>query len=472
MGRTRNGIGMQWFRSAATAAMACLALAGSPAAQTFTEPGRFSAEPVFNGNGTTSLQFDHGGRLLLCEKQGRILIASPDGRGGYSAPVEFADLRPGVFATGESGLLGLALDPDYRDNRHIYLFHTTAADQRLVRIRARADFLAAEADTPVVILSGLPRTAVHHKAGDIHIHPLQPDYVFISLGDDAQETLTRNPDSYAGKILKVHKATGRGAPDNPFQAGDLSAIRSRVWAMGFRNPFRLVLHPANPDILYAAENGGPANSRPREDRVSWVRKGADCAWSNIAYAAGASSPWFAPADSKCKVLATDPPSTVGIALASRGPFAEGAGTGNGMLLVSNMGYPSSGGYATSGSIRRWRLTGADWDAAEPVAADGANRFVTGMHGTDLEFGPDGSLYASSTHGEAAIGGWYMVRRVRPTGIPTALGRGGEAIGKEGNPGNDGIRKATQAGRFQVSTRRNGLELEWADLRGRRIVLAP
>lgn len=436
---------------------------GAALAQTLTEPGKYAAEPVFSGNGTTSLQFDPDGRMLLCEKQGRILIALPNGRGGYSAPTEFADLRARVAPTGESGLLGLALDPDYRRTRHVYLFHTTATDQRLVRIRARADFLAAEADTPAVILAGMPRRAPYHKAGDIHIHPLHPDYVYIALGDDDQTTATKDLDSYAGKLLKVHKTTGYGHPGNPFYEGDGTSIRSRVWAMGFRNPFRIALHPTLPDILYASENGGPADSRSREDRVSWVKKGADCAWNNLAYTAGAASPWFNPPDAKCRVLATDQPSTVGVAVAVSGPFAEAAGAGNAMLYASNLGFPNLGGYHLAGSIRRWRLTGAEWDRAEPVAADGTARFATAIHGADLEFGPDGALYASSTHGDGATGGWYLVRRVRPTGGSTGLAA---ASRDRSNP------RKTSTGRFLVSAGGKGLELEWADLRGRRVVIAP
>jgi glucose/arabinose dehydrogenase len=446
-----------------TATLAAV-LSTAPRAQTFTEPTKFAADRVLSGNGIAAMQFDPDGRLLLAEKQGRVLIAVPDGRGGFNAPVEFADYRTRISYTGESGLLGLALDPDYRNTRHIFLFHTTTTDQRLVRIRARTDFLGAEAGDPVDILAGLPRISPNHKAGDIHIRASEPDYVIIALGDDDQQTLTRNLDSYAGKILKVHKATGQGAPDNPFFTGDASAIRSRVWASGFRNPFRIVLHPTNPDILYASENGGPANTRSREDRISWVRKGADCAWSNIAYAAGANSAWFAPTDTKCKVLATDPPSTVGIALARSGPFAAGAGPNEAVLFVSNHGYPMSA-YPGNGSFRRWKLSGADWDTAEPLAADGGNRFATGVHGVDLEFGPDGALYGSSTNGENALGGWYVVRRIRALGTPSALAPA--AGGREGRHV-----RVTSSGRVRVASGREGLVLTWSDLQGRRIAIKP
>lgn len=449
--------------------------------QILTEPGRFAAELLFSGNGTTSIEFDPDGRLLICEKQGRILIALPDGRGGFSTPAEFADLRTLVFSTGESGLLGLALDPDYRQNRFLYLFHTTPGDQRLVRIQAQADFRSATTAEPAVILAGLPRNATFHKAGDIHIHPSEPEYVYIALGDDAQENAAQDLDAWPGKILRVHKATGQGAPGNPFHAGDGSTIRSRVWASGFRNPFRFVLHPGNPEILYVAENGGPANSRAREDRVAWVRKGANCAWSSAAYAAGANSPWFNPPDSKCKVLATDQPSTVGIAMARTGGFADAAGAGNAVLFVSNLGFPNLGGYQSAGSIRRWRLTGTEWDQVTPVEADGADRFVSGAHGADLEFGPDGNLYASSTHGEAAIGGWYVFRRIRYTGGPVAVAAASREAGASEEAGASkeagasegrtlGNSSATPGGRWFVTGRPGMMEL--IDLRGRRITVSP
>ena len=70
--------------------------------------------------------------------------------------------------------------------------------------------------------------------------------MFVSTGDGGgpEEQLRRaqDVDSLAGKILRVDRS-GRGLPDNPFWDGNPGSNRSKVWALGFRNPFRLSLLP-------------------------------------------------------------------------------------------------------------------------------------------------------------------------------------------------------------------------------------
>ena len=72
-------------------------------------------------------------RLLLAEKQGRVLVFEPDGNGGFRAPTVLLDIRDRVRTSSESGLLGMAVSP---------------GSERIV-------------------LSGLPRATDIHNAGGI-----------------------------------------------------------------------------------------------------------------------------------------------------------------------------------------------------------------------------------------------------------------------------------------------------------------
>lgn len=378
-------------------------------AQRLSEPSRFVAENVFSGNGVTAAAFDGGNRVYLIEKQGRLLV-SELANGRYATPTVAADWITSVNSTQEAGLLGLALDPGFQANRHLYVLQTTTSDQRVMRHVLAADFLSVIAESSQVVFSGLPRETNIHKGGDLHIRPDEPDYLYLSIGDDAYMDLAQNLENYNGKILKIRKSDGRGAPDNPHFADSGTSVRSRIWAMGFRNPFRFVFHPLRRDVIYVSENGGPENQREREDRVAWVQKGANCAWSTSASRAGANSPWFAPTDTKCKVLVTDAPSLVGIALARGGGFGDPADASKAVLYVSNLYYPSNS------SVRRWKLTGENWDGVEAFAADTSARFAQGFSGVDLDLGPDGSLYATTTNGDRALGTWFEFRRIRATSV--------------------------------------------------------
>lgn len=134
-----------------------------------------------------------------------------------------------------------------------------------------ATFDGIEAGSEIILLSGLPRMANFHKAGDIGIHPLDPFAIFVMLGDDGQiwpdPNTSQDLDTYIGKILRVDSSTGLGLADNPHYNGNANSVRSRVWASGFRNHFRFVFHPTRTDLLYVSENGDTT------DRVAMVRPG-------------------------------------------------------------------------------------------------------------------------------------------------------------------------------------------------------
>lgn len=325
--------------------------------------------------GITALDFAPSGIMYATEKQGRVLAYLPDGNGGFESPQVFLDITGETDFETEGGLLGVAVDPDHTVNRFIYLFVTTASDQRVVRYTA--DPSGTRGSSPAVILSGLPRATPIHKGGDIQFRPGDRQNLYITLGDDGDPAASPNPLRYEGKMLRIDKGTGQGLPNNPFrQASDpLSSVRARIWAVGLRNAFRFAFHPVpgqpSSDVLYTSENGD------NTDKVAWVRAGSDGGWSPAG-----DPPFLMPADPNHRVMFTGPGSLIGIAIATSGPFAD---QGQPTLYLSKW-FPSPF------FIRRWRLEGPNLDSLAPVAADGGQPFLNNHFGITLKFGPDGSLY--------------------------------------------------------------------------------
>jgi PKD repeat protein len=381
---------------------------GGLCAQTITDPNFTIDNLAYPGYGTIGLDFDSTGRLFVGEKRGRVLVMTPNGSGGYNAPAVFADLTAFVDWSQESGLLGLAVDPDFVNNRYIYVFYTTPTDQRLVRIQADNTFVVwTSAQT--VLLQGLPRSATYHKAGDIGFHPNDPNSVYITLGDDGQIGLAEQLDYYEGKILRVNKTNGEGLAGNPFYAGSTTSVRSRIWSIGYRNPFRFAFHPSSTaDVLYTSENGGPTGmTTNQQDRICYNEIGTSGNWNWTSYNAGDSSDFFNPVNAggqECIVMGRDRSSTIGIDIAQGGVFADPTAPTSSTLVVSN--------WLTGGYVRRYRLTGANMDAMTPMAADGGQAFVTGLFATELKFGPDGWLYFTQSNGDQSVGGWYRIGRIR------------------------------------------------------------
>lgn len=375
--------------------------AASHAQPTVRDPN-FSVQTVHSGNGTISLDFGPNGRLYVTEKRGRVLTFTLNASGNYNAPTVFADIISQVTSTQESGLLGMVLDPDFANNRFMYLFYTTGSDQRLTRITASQDYATMVGGSEVVLLQGLPRSVTFHKAGDIKFHPNDPNNIYITLGDDNSPTFVQDPNRYEGKILRVNKANGQGLAANPFYDGNANSTRSRVWAVGFRNPFRFTFHPNTPlaDVLYTSENGNGT------DRMSLVRMGSNGSWNQT----GDNGGFLNPPDTNHRVLATfsSPTSALGIAIARGGPFADPANPGSDVMYVGNWLRPSGGG------IWRWRLSGANADTATPIAADAGQAFVRNINAMSLRFGPDGALYTTWSNNDASLGGFYTVLRIRYT----------------------------------------------------------
>lgn len=356
-------------------------------------PSAFVNESVYAGpNGMISIQFDHGARLLVAEKQGRIMRFEPNGSGGYQAPpLVFADFTSEVNPALESGLLGFALDPDYATNRYFYVGYTTDHDQRVVRMQANAGFTAVEPDSALVLLSGLPRQASFHKAGDLRFSPADPTALYMALGDDGDRNPVQDPDRYEGKILRFDAATGLGMPDNPFYNGDPASVRSRVFATGLRNPFRITFNPAQPSttVLYSSENGDAT------DRLSRISRGSNGAWGP----GGDGGGFLDPPDPDHQVLFTGPPSHIGLAISPTGPFGTN-------VLYLGKWFPGTP------VIRRFQLTGAALDSATSLDS---GVFINNEVAVDMQFGPDGHLYYSQTGGDASTGGFYQLKRIRFVG---------------------------------------------------------
>lgn len=316
--------------------------------------------------------------------------------GPYRAPTVFADYRSLVNADGERGLLGLALDPDFANNRHLFVLYSTATDQRVIRLTADAAFTAVEPGSEIVLLSGLPNATPVHNAGDIHFRPGDPYRLYIALGDDGDRYVVGDLDLYTGKILRIDSSTGLGVSDNPHWNGDPDSVRSRIWAHRFRNPFRFAFDPADEvgDVIYISENGDGT------DRVVRIEAGADGGWDPLFLTSSV--------DGSRTILQATPPSLTGIVILRGGPFAP-----DGPAL-----YLARYGFGAQKEVRRWRLVGEKLDQLEPFPEDDGAAFLAdypAFNIVSLTPGPEGALYFTDSNQGSSTGSGYRLGRIRYVG---------------------------------------------------------
>ena len=206
-----------------------------------------------------SLAFAPDGRLFFTERVGRVRIVQ-DGQLLAQPAFTFADVRP----IGEGGVLGIALHPNFAQNRLVYVSYTArqldgSPVNRLVRFRESNNVLVDAA----VLLDNIP-AADNHDGSRLRFGP--DGKLYITTGDAANADLSQMLSSLAGKILRLND-DGTTPPDNPFG--------SPVWSWGHRHPQGIDWNPLTGE-MWATEHGSTGN-----DEVNLIERGANYGWPVI-----------------------------------------------------------------------------------------------------------------------------------------------------------------------------------------------
>ncbi len=121
----------------------------------------------------------------------------------------------------------------------------------VTRTKGTPSLLAALMRPAVLCATVLPPKGTAHSMDFVRFGP--DGALYVSDGDgivnSKGNSRALNPDSLNGKILRINPITGEGYPDNPFFDGDPNSNRSKVFAMGMRNPFRFTVDPRDGQVI-------------------------------------------------------------------------------------------------------------------------------------------------------------------------------------------------------------------------------
>ncbi|SNR97501.1 Glucose/arabinose dehydrogenase, beta-propeller fold [Geodermatophilus pulveris] len=211
------------------------------------------------------------GTLLFDERGGGLTAVLPDGT------VRALDADVGdLFATGETGLMGLVLDPGFADSRRLYTCQGVREDGGAeVQVTAWTVDPGWTAATRVAdpLVDDIPVNEDSGRHGGCRLRVDATGALLVSTGDTADPDHPQDVGSLAGKVLRVDPATGGPAPGNPF-AGRPDAD-PRVWTYGHRNIQGLTIRPGSGEVL-AAEHGPD-----RDDEVTLLRPGGNGAFAPV-----------------------------------------------------------------------------------------------------------------------------------------------------------------------------------------------
>jgi aldose sugar dehydrogenase len=238
-----------------------------------TDTGEVVVETVASGlNHPWGLAFLPDGRMLVTERPGRLRVVSTEGQ--LSQPL--AGL-PRIAARGQGGLLDVALDPSFSDNRLVYLSFAENrgnAGNGTSVARGRLNAASTGLEAVEVIFRQEPSYSNGYHFGSRLVFD-RGGALFVTLGDrfDLRDE-AQNPGNHIGKVVRI-RPDGTVPSDNPFVA--LEGKRPEIWSIGHRNGQAAALNPETGE-LWTAEHGARGG-----DEINIVKKGANYGWPVISY---------------------------------------------------------------------------------------------------------------------------------------------------------------------------------------------
>ena len=239
---------------------------------TFNKPTEF----INSGDGTN--------RMFLVEEFGLIYVFANNPQ--VSTKKVFLDLRDKVATFVQTGILGLAFHPNYKNNRYIYVYYVynnatlTGFISRISRFTTSANNPDSALSSTEVVMIDKPVEYPGHYGGKIAFG--RDGYLYISLGDAGTGStggdLAQDMTSLKGKLLRIDVNIPSGGLNysipvsNPF-AGNTQGIMQEIYASGFRNMWKFSYDSVT-NVMWGADVG-----EHRYEEINLIQKGKNYGWN-------------------------------------------------------------------------------------------------------------------------------------------------------------------------------------------------
>ncbi len=183
-----------------------------------------------------------------------------------------------LFCEGQAGMMGVAIDPDFPENRRIYVYSTSNMSEpqtnRLMRFTVSEDFTSVADRTDIVDDVPYKVTATEHpfggpgahNGGRVRFGP-SDGFIYLTTGDNHNSEIPQSPTMMGSKVLRID-TDGNAAPDNAPPEG----FDERTYSYGHRNVQGITFHPGT-DTPIVAEHG-PWHS----DEITVLQNGGNGGW--------------------------------------------------------------------------------------------------------------------------------------------------------------------------------------------------
>ncbi len=214
-----------------------------------------------------SIAWTDNNRMLVNERTGKIRIIQ-NGKLQDAPLLEVKEVSVGS----EEGLMGLAVDPNYAENKYIYISYAYGKGDNLsikvVRYKDNGNSVSDE----LILIDKLPG-AKNHAGCRLRFGP--DGKLYITTGDATDREIAQDLKNMGGKILRLN-SDGSIPSDNPWQ-------NSPVWSYGHRNPQGIDFYPGT-SILWETEHGPSGFDGPGGgDEVNVIVKGSNFGWPIVSH---------------------------------------------------------------------------------------------------------------------------------------------------------------------------------------------
>jgi len=198
--------------------------------------------------------------IWFTERDGKISKLNP-----ASGTIVFNTTINEVVSSGEGGLLGMALHPDFLNNGLLYVVYNYNGGNGYREKLVRYTFSNNAITNPTTLIDNIAASSIHNGSRIRVVNENTGVKIYLTTGDASNSSIAQDVNSRNGKVLRLN-ADGSVPADNPIAGNP-------VWSYGHRNPQGLVF--VN-NKLYESEHGPNI-----EDEVNIIDKGRNYGWSNV-----------------------------------------------------------------------------------------------------------------------------------------------------------------------------------------------
>ena len=344
--------------------------------QPASTPGVVRVETVATGlERPWGLAFLPDGRMLVTERPGRLRLVGPDG--ALSAPLGGV---PDVAARGQGGLLDVAIDPAFAENRLVYLSYAEPGEGNTAGTAvARGRLGDGRLENVQVIYRQQPKVQSGGHYGSRLVFG-RDGTLWITQGDRQRfSEQAQELGSGIGKVVRINP-DGTIPRDNPFVGRE--GARPEIWSYGHRNIQAAAPHPETGE-LWTVEHGARGG-----DELNRPQAGKNYGWPVITYGVNYSG------------------TKIGEGAAREGMeqpvyYWDPVIAPSGMIFYTGDRYPGWTGSALVGSMSPGALVRLTMDGGRIVREE---RYLGELRERirDVQQGPDGYVYLVTDAAEGRI----------------------------------------------------------------------